>query len=271
MHYCITSFCFGERFEPVLPIWQKRIEDRCKNSSIKIFNEINVPLPFGLKYAWWDIVRLYNNLELVKKEEKPVIHIDMDIIVEKDVEPLVQLPYDFIISTEIGGDGAFPKECSKIMGFGVCSGFYIIKPTAYNFLQKIYNIMVANSECYSDQVNLMNYFVKNPHTLTEETIELEGIIYKNQVIAIEGIKICVLDFNIVIRDPISTSGQFANHINIDNVGGTENFLKYFDHPIEKLPLTCRCGKTHLGDNSVCQHIEIRRKYLLGMLGSAVPS
>jgi hypothetical protein len=117
----------------------------------------------------------------------------------------------------------------------------------------------------------MNYFVKNPHTLTEETIELEGIIYKNQVIAMEEIKICVLDFNIVIRDPISTNGQFANHINIDNVGGTANFLKYFDHPIEKLPLTCRCGKAHLGDNSVCQHIEIRRKYLLGMLGSAVPS
>jgi len=49
-----------------------------------------------------------------------------------------------------------------------------------------------------------------------------------------------------------------NIINIDNVGGPINFLKYYDEDLEKLPLTCRCGKTHLGDNNICQHIDLRK-------------
>ena len=63
---------------------------------------------------------------------------------------------------------------------------------------------------------------------------------------------------ISIRDPIINDGQFANHINIDNVGGVQNFIKYFYEDLETLPLTCRCGKKHLGDNSICKHIEIRK-------------
>ena len=35
------------------------------------------------------------------------------------------------------------------------------------------------------------------------------------------------------------------------------FLCYFDEDLEHLPLTCRCGKIHLGDNKKCIHIEIR--------------
>jgi len=32
-------------------------------------------------------------------------------------------------STEINGINAFPKECSHKLGFGINTGFYIIKPT----------------------------------------------------------------------------------------------------------------------------------------------
>lgn len=131
--------------------------------------------------------------------------------------------------------------------------------------------MNNNSESYSDQVNLMNYIVKNHHTVMEEYAEFDGKTYKNKIINIDGIKICVLDFNIVIRDPILNDGQFANHINIDNIGGTANFLRYFDTPLDKLPLTCRCGKKHLGDNSVCPHIEIRKKYLIEQLAIEMSS
>jgi hypothetical protein len=42
-------------------------------------------------------------------------------------------------------------------------------------------------------------------------------------------------------------------------GGGLIFLKYYDTDLELLPLTCRCGKTHLGDNSICTHIKIRNK------------
>jgi len=42
-------------------------------------------------------------------------------------------------------------------------------------------------------------------------------------------------------------------------GGGVQIFKYYDTDFESLPLTCRCGKTHLGDNSICTHIKIRNK------------
>jgi hypothetical protein len=120
------------------------------------------------------------------------------------------------------------------------------------------NMCCKEYNTYDDQVNLMNYIVNNNYTIIDDEIILDGIKYNNKIIKIDNIKICVLDFNIIIRDPIVNNGQFANHINIDNVGGTQNFLKYYDDNLENLPLTCRCGKKHLGDNNICKHIELRK-------------
>jgi hypothetical protein len=259
MSYYTTTFCFGEKYNQIKNKWIERIQNRCKNNLISVFDKCNIKLKYGDDYAWWDLVRLYNNINILLKTEKPVVNIDIDLIIEKNIEPIVDLNYDFIISTEIGFNNAFPKECSKILGFGVCSGFYVIKQSALKFVSKLYNSMynrLYNS--YSDQVTLMNYIVNNKYTVTEEGIELDGVKYINKIIKIDDIKICVLDFNIIVRDPISNNGQFGNHINIDNVGGTVNFLKYFDEDLEKLPLTCRCGKKHLGDNTICKHSDIRK-------------
>lgn len=259
MDYCITTFCYGEKYVPISEKWFERITNKCKNMKCIIFNEFNIKLNHGLKYAWWDVIRLYNNLSIVAKTNKPVVHIDIDLIIEKDIKPLIDLPYDLIISKEIGEDEAYPKECSKILGFGVCSGFYIIKPSAHNFMSKLYDTMSNNIVNYSDQVNLMNYIVNSNYNIKDEEIILDNVKYINKIIEIDDIKICVLDFNIIIRDPVFNIGQFGNHINIDNVGGTTNFLKYFDDNLENLPLTCRCGKKHLGDNTTfCKHIELRK-------------
>jgi hypothetical protein len=118
--------------------------------------------------------------------------------------------------------------------------------------------MINNKNNYSDQVNIMNYIVNSNYNVHDEEIVLDNVKYINKIIEIDNIKICVLDFDIIVRDPIINNGQFGNHINIDNVGGTSNFLKYFDNDLEKLPLTCRCGKKHLGDNNQCKHIELRK-------------
>ena len=262
MSYYITTFCYGNKYEPILPKWKSTIENRCKNSLIKIFDKCNITLNFGGQYAWWDVVRMHNNLQILIKENKPIVHVDIDLIIKKDIEPLVNLNYDLIFSREIGGDKAFPKECSKILGFGICSGFYIVKPTAQKFIMKIYNMMNSHKYgSYSDQVNIMNYIINNNYIIKDEIIILDGIEYKNNIIQIDNIKICVLDFNIILRDPILNVNQFGNHINIDNVGGTQNFLKYFDEDLESLPLTCRCGKTNLGDNNICKHVNLRKKCL----------
>jgi hypothetical protein len=260
MSYYVTTFCSGSKYEPIKEKWEQRIKNTCKNSSVKILTENNIDLPKSYEYAWWDLVRLHNNLNIISETNKVVVNIDMDLIIEKDIEPLIDLDFDFIISTEIGNDNAFPKECSKILGFGICTGFYIIKPSAINFMKNIYESMkIQKYNTYSDQVNIMNFIVNNNNRIYNEEIILDNIKYTNKIIEIDNIKICVLDFNIIVRDPILNIGQFGNHINVDNVDGTENFLKYYDNDLESLPLTCRCGKIHLGDNTICKHIELRKK------------
>jgi hypothetical protein len=260
MSYIITTICIGQKYEPIKQHWLNKINEKCKDKEIYIFDKTNITNLeiISYEYAWWDVVRLNKNILLCLKENKPVIHIDVDIIIEKDLKIIVDLPYDLIISTEIGRDQSFPKECSQKLGFGVCSGFYVLKKSALNFMLKILNNMknkLYNS--FSDQVNIMNYIVNGNYNVKEEKCILDGVEFKNKIIEIDNIKICVLDFDIITRDPIFTKNQFGNHINIDNVGGVMNFIQYFYQPLENLPLTCRCGKRHLGDNSICKHIEMR--------------
>jgi hypothetical protein len=251
MSYIITTICVGQKYTPILSHWLRRCGEKCPAIPIQVWNEKHLHVAninYG-QYAWWDLVRLMNNLSLMNHTKTPVVHCDIDNIIEKDISPLVNLPYDLIISTEIGGTKAFPAECSSKIGFGVCSGFYIIKPSATSFLLELaLNMTMRNYDSYSDQVNIMNMIVNTPHTIHEEHMGD----YVNKIITVKGITICVLDFQAVIRDPICTKDQYTNHINIDNVGGTENFIQYFYQPLESLPLTCRCGK--LGDTNVCTHV-----------------
>lgn len=102
----------------------------------------------------------------ILETDQIAVHCDMDVIIEKDLKPLVDLPYDIIISKEIGGENAFPKECSNVLGFGVCSGFYIAKPSAHSFMKIVYGKMKTNANMkhsYSDQVAMMENF----HNITE--------------------------------------------------------------------------------------------------------
>jgi hypothetical protein len=257
MSYSITTFCYGNKYTSILPKWEETIKKKCKDAMIQIWKNCDIKLPFGGKYAWWDLVRLYHNLELLHGKMCPVVHIDLDLIIKKDIEPLINLEYDIIFSKEIGEDQAFPKECSQKVGFGICSGFYVIKPSGLNFMLNLFNHMNSYKyNTYSDQVTLMNYIVENNHTIKEEPVVLDGVTYYNKIIEIDGIRIGVLDFNIIIRDPILNGPHYGHHINVDNVGGTQKFLRYFVEDLETLPLTCRCGK--LGDHSLCKHIEMRK-------------
>ena len=263
MSYIITTLCFGQKYKPIKSHWLDRIEKTCKKKKrLLFFDETNIrkdEVP-NMEYAWWDLVRLKKNIHLSLTENIPIVHVDMDIIVEKDLEEIINLPYDFIISTEIGGNQSFPKECSQKLGFGLCSGFYVIKKTGIEFMKKmLHNMINKKYNSLSDQVNIMNYIVSNNYTVKDEVCFLNGVEFKNKIIEIDNIKICVLDFDIIIRDPIFQKQQFGNHINIDNVGGVNNFISYFYNPLENLPLTCRCGKSYLGDNTVCKHIAMRQK------------
>lgn len=263
MEYNITTLCIGNKYYPILEHWIKRVKEKCKNGLITIFDDISILTKNNLQfdrnyggYIW--AVRLKHNIDILKKSKLPIVMCDLDVIIEKDIENLVNLPYDVIVSKEIGGSIAYPKECSSILGFGICCGFIIIKPSAIHILDKIFdNMLNKKYRTYDDQVNFMKHIVNSDYKLRYEELVLDNISYNNRIINIDNIEMCVLDFDIITRDPILIKQQYANHINIDNVGGTNNFIKYFYQPLEELPLTCRCGKKELGDNNICNHINLR--------------
>jgi hypothetical protein len=263
--YYITSFCHGPKYQVVKEKWIQRVKEKCIGAEIVIFDDITILKnsafePMFSGYIW--ALRLKHNINLLIRCKNPIVMCDLDVIVEKNLQPIVDLPYDIIVSTEIGGAESYPKECSKILGFGVCCGFMILKPSSTNFLLNIFkNMENKKYNTYDDQVNLMNHIVNNKYQIVEQDTILDNKKYTNKIIMIDDIKICVLDFNIITRDPLFNDGQFANHINIDNVGGSYNFLQYFDNDLETLPLTCRCGKRHLGDNNICKHIILRKNKL----------
>lgn len=260
MKYSITTLCIGNKYTPILQHWLNRTTQKCKNAVITVFNDSNYINNIHVKnrsgLIW--LLRFKQNIDYFKQNMIPLVMCDLDIIIEKDIEPLIQLPFDIIISKEIGGTNAYPTDCSNILGFGVCAGFVIFKVTALSFMTTILDNMINGKyNTCDDQVNIMKYIVNNKHSISNEIVKIYDKCYNNIIIDIDNIKICVLDFDIIVRDPIMNIGQVANHINIDNVGGSNNFIKYFYEDLEKLPLTCRCGKTHLGDNNKCIHIDLR--------------
>jgi|TARA_Y100000389_G_C17238690_1_gene401958 hypothetical protein len=93
----------------------------------KIVNDLDLNILNLNNYAWWDIIRLKNNLKLIELYNKPIVHIDLDIIIEKDIKNIINLPYDIIISKEIGEDNAYPQEYSKKNWFRYMFWFLFFK------------------------------------------------------------------------------------------------------------------------------------------------
>lgn len=131
------------------------------------------------------------------REKKPVVHCDIDIILEKNIEELVNLPYSMIISKEHFGNQAYPKECSQLLGFGVCTGFYIVKPESLPFLLQLYKSMF-NKEfgVYSDQVTMMHLFTKREISKVEKIYDnsFQHILIHYHIQSEEKQQILVLDY-----------------------------------------------------------------------------
>jgi len=256
MEYNLISVCIGDRYSIIEPFFANRIKERCPNAKIKIIKDFALDININRDYGWWDIVRMNEIIKLLETENKPIVHCDIDVIIEKDIEPLINIKYDIIFSKEFGGINAFPKDCSNKIGFGICTGFYIIKPTdnSIKFLKKIYNDMINKFYgSYSDQITLMNTIVNTDFSIKDTFFINKNLIFTNKIISLKeyDVDICVLDFDLITRDPEYTKNQFANHINIDNVGGSFNFINYYNHKLENLPLTCRCGK--FDNTDICNH------------------
>jgi hypothetical protein len=265
--YIISSLCFGDKYLPILDHWMKNTIEKCPSADI-IIPAISLPLPFPPdevqyfpqnKFRWnakgeafWDVLRLENNIEYLIKYRKPVVHCDLDMIIVKNLDSLIEWGkrerFDIIFSRETWGDP-----------LPICSGLYILYPSSQVFCKEIWLTMMKLKKygTYSDQNTLRFHALDCEAIVTNVSSMLDGIEYKNTIVSLDNMRICILDMEIITRDPMGTKTQYANHVNVDNVGGVNTFLRFFNEKIENLPLTCRCGKSHLGNTEICQHF--RRK------------
>ena len=255
MTYTVSTFCSGRKYEALLPHWRQRVAAKCPCRPIAVFTDADVPAGVDRsEWGWVDRVRLERILGLLESDGHPVIQCDLDVIVEKDLRRLVELEHDLILSTEPGG---FPTECSAKLGVGACSGFYILKPAGARFAARwLDELRSRRFGCCTDQVALMHRLATSGARPEFELLRLDGRSYRNAVLRVDGLKVCILDNDLVTRDPVGDTGQFANHINCENVGGVRRMIRYFYEDLDNLPLTCRCGQ--LGDSRVCGHVRHER-------------
>ena len=145
--------------------------------------------------------------------------------------------YDLIFSRGECGDKCWPHDCSSILGFGICTGLYIAKPSAKHFLENVFTDMKNKRYgAYSDQLTIMNIFKNANLQWINEDVEINGNVYVNKVTYYMNIKICVIDFDMFERGLyFGLNKQFGNHFPIDKVGGVDNFCKVLDN-IDNLKL-----------------------------------
>jgi hypothetical protein len=91
MSYYITTFCYGNKYTPILSKWRERINKKCKNCMIKVFDNVNILqntlfIPNYPGYIW--AIRFKHNLDLLMKNNIPIVMCDLDVIIEKDIQPL---------------------------------------------------------------------------------------------------------------------------------------------------------------------------------------
>ncbi|MEY2879263.1 MAG: hypothetical protein RLZZ15_1643 [Verrucomicrobiota bacterium] len=255
MDYFITTFCDGRKYEAILPHWRRRVAEKCPTAAITVFTVADgVEVLARDEWAWSDIIRLERMLALLGAHGKPVIQCDLDVVVEKDLAPLLGLDFDLVFSNEPGG---FPTECSAKVGVGACCGFFILRPAGAPFAARLLDDMRRRTYgTYADQVALMHRIAASGAAPAPSTAELGGREYRCHAFRVDGARIGILDNRLVTRDPVRDEGQFANHINIDNVGGVRRMIRYFYEPLDDLPLTCRCGQ--FGDTRACAHLRDER-------------
>ena len=90
----IVTFCEGDTYERVQETWTKRVRERCGGRhDIQVLRSnpvVRNMLHVEKAYAWWDVERLHAVISLLRAGNR-VAHIDLDVVVERDLAPLFEL------------------------------------------------------------------------------------------------------------------------------------------------------------------------------------
>ena len=244
----IIGAIYGE-FVNIFPHWIKRNQKFLQNITI---NQVILNTPpsilydasyvnlinkcirdYGYNdYTWGvtDHIRLIEAIKIVEKGNI-AIQLDIDTILFKPLQSIIALDYDFIISRAECGNKAWPHDCSIKVGFGACSGFYIAKKNALDFLKYLLNCM--KTRCYNsftDQETIMKIFSNDSVVWHNKVDIIDDISYKNKITTINNVSICVLDYDIFERGIyVGDNNQFGNHFPVKKGGGIAEFINILNY------------------------------------------
>lgn len=254
MEYTVATICFGQ-YDRLLEPWLNHIIPHIGHHQLTVlgvrdiqiqhpnasYKKIQETIPLG-EYGAWDYYRMMEGLEILK-QNRIFIHIDMDIVFNKSFRPLIELPYDIIFSREQNEENGFPLEPCQKIGFGLCSGFYIAKPSdrVREFIKHITETMYARRyNSYSDQVTIMNVLADMNLEWKSHIYTLDGRIYKNHSATLpNGTTVCILDLKIIPRYRRKNIGQIGSHLHVcteyvsmEGQVYIDDFPHCYLHPVE---------------------------------------
>ena len=246
--YIIFSACFGH-FTQLAPSWVS-VTLRCihPDARVRLLNSnaprepsedrvaaVSIdPIP-GFKFEQfptWDIYRLTYGIQLLE-EGHTYVHCDLDIMLLKPIDALVNLPYDIIYESE--GSAGWPLECSRVTGWGVCTGFSVAKPRALGFCKALLADMMAKKYegIEGDQWTLMHNIAAawTPEAWAVTTHVIDGASFRCQTTTFPcGTRFCCLDFDALPRDHARVA-SFGCHYNKETLKGVPNMKRMFDEGI----------------------------------------
>jgi hypothetical protein len=86
--YYITILCCGSKYYSIKNTWYDRVNIKCKNAEIKIFEDLNI-LDNSLfqknfiGYIW--AIRLKHNIDLLLQNNKPIVMCYLDVIIRNNL------------------------------------------------------------------------------------------------------------------------------------------------------------------------------------------
>lgn len=210
MQTVVTS-CFADRWWNLVPDFADLVHalSGLKTEVVSLDGKsLETPLvstfhsPKALGYGAGDSERLRHILTRLE-EGVTCYQIDLDVRLKLDFRPMADLPYDFIISRAFG----VPKEVVEELGFVGCTGFYVAKPAAAPLLRPLL-------------AELGPVGVYDQHTLNrrwrtwnwrQDRATMGGFEGRIDVCEHEGVSICVLPAEAILRTPEMDASWFGNH------------------------------------------------------------
>jgi hypothetical protein len=223
----LTACCYGEDFQKVIKKWTEHIRSVCQvpleiiSLDDFVFNNPDENITTftiktnkeNLRYYEGDSYRLSRIIEHIKNGEI-CFQVDIDTYFKKDFSRLASLPFDFIMSRAF----LHPKEIVEVFSYAACTGFFVAKPSSYDFCKEWLDNLISGKNClethpWIDQwpINYMLLNSFNKKLYEKREVCLDGHTFEVDEFTYKGCKIAILPNEIISRTGDITDSIYGNH------------------------------------------------------------